>query len=127
MTAPHGLCRLAPVRSGYVDWAAGRELDIRPVRRDLTARQRRLVDFIAGYMATWTAFGLAYAVVESLVRGLQLERLDYTTPYLTGGYPTLDGAAEVGEAFADADRDGRRGPAARAPSPEDRRAAPDQG
>ena len=42
--------------------------------------------FLVGAGAAVLTFGLAYAIVEGIVRGLGVERIDYTTPYLSGGY-----------------------------------------
>jgi repressor LexA len=55
VTAPHGLCRLAPVRGSAVDWGTAVELDVQPVRPQadrppLTARQRRMLTFIGDYI-----------------------------------------------------------------------------
>lgn len=54
-TSPHGLCRLAPVRAGHVDWAAGRDLDMQSVTVRQTAILRYIADHIAdrGYPPTF--------------------------------------------------------------------------
>lgn len=56
MTSPHGLCRIAPVRTTadgtFVDWDAGRHLTVRALRHTpLTGRQQNIVDFIDCFMA----------------------------------------------------------------------------
>jgi uncharacterized protein len=42
--------------------------------------------FIFGATAALATFGLAYVVVESLVRGFGMHRINYTQPFFSGGY-----------------------------------------
>jgi hypothetical protein len=54
MTAPHGLCLLAPIHSLGADWESAVALDLQPVREDLrpalTDRQQRVLAFIRSYL-----------------------------------------------------------------------------
>lgn len=68
VTAPSGVCRLAPVRFDRPDWDAAVELEMRPVRPEpptpevpLTERQQQVVDFIRGYVQ---ATGFAPTLLE---------------------------------------------------------------
>jgi hypothetical protein len=86
VTAPHGLCLLAPVRGLGVDWAAAVELDVQPARPQaamppLTARQQRIVAFIDGFTAEYgyspsmREIGAAVDLVTPSAVGYQLREL----------------------------------------------------
>jgi hypothetical protein len=54
VTAPHGLCLLAPIHGLGADWESAVTVDLQSVREDrrpaLTERQQRVLAFIRGYV-----------------------------------------------------------------------------
>lgn len=54
VTAPHGLCLLAPIHGLGADWESAVAVDLQPVHQDgrpaLTDRQQRIVAFIRDYV-----------------------------------------------------------------------------
>lgn len=57
MTAPSGLCLLAPIRGGAADWPAATQLDMQPIKAPRTTaaavavRRQQILDFITAYVA----------------------------------------------------------------------------
>jgi repressor LexA len=73
VTAPHGLCLLAPIHGLGADWESAVAVEMQPVREDLrpalTDRQQRIVAFVAefngrhGYSPSLREIGAAVGLV----------------------------------------------------------------
>ncbi|MCW6003910.1 hypothetical protein K1W54_04840 [Micromonospora sp. CPCC 205371] len=78
ITTPHGLCRLAPVRGGRVDWPAGYDIEVQSLTGRQTAILRYIADHIAdrGYPPTFREIVAAVGMRSTGSLRYQIRRLE---------------------------------------------------